>query len=134
VCGRGDKDICGGHSYRWRRYGDFRADIPIREYTLSEAGIPTFVEGDTEEDRFLNRINEGAEHWIWTGSTMRSGSPQVCYGGFNQGAARVSYLVFVGPLPEGSRVRPNCGEKLCVKPEHLEVVLTGQRAHLAVAA
>jgi len=39
-----------------------------------------------------------------------------------ESAHRASYLTFVGPIPEGTIIRQSCGNRLCVNPEHLEVL------------
>ena len=38
-----------------------------------------------------------------------------------QSANYVSYLAFVGPIPEGNLARTTCGNRLCVNPAHLEL-------------
>ena len=57
--------------------------------------------------------------WIWT----RGGSP-LGYGAFwSEGkvkrAHRVSYELYVGPIPEGLVIRHLCHNPACVNPEHL---------------
>ena len=38
-----------------------------------------------------------------------------------ESAHRVSYMTFVGPIPENMRVARTCGNRLCVKPDHLSL-------------
>lgn len=56
--------------------------------------------------------------WVWTGSVGR-GRPRIFYGGRNAKAHRVSYEVFVGPIPDGLDVDHLCFLTACVNPAHL---------------
>jgi hypothetical protein len=37
-------------------------------------------------------------------------------------ANRASYELFIGPISLDRRVRPRCGNRLCVEPERLELI------------
>ena len=37
-------------------------------------------------------------------------------------AHEFAYLLYKGAIPEGHVVRQTCGQKLCVAPDHLELV------------
>jgi len=39
-----------------------------------------------------------------------------------ESAHRASYMTFVGPIPDGAFVRQSCSNRLCINPEHLEVL------------
>lgn len=63
--------------------------------------------------------------WVWNGFLSHEG-----YGGFScciEGspksypAHRVSYMLYVGNIPEGLQVLHKCNNKRCVNPEHLYV-------------
>jgi hypothetical protein len=60
---------------------------------------------------------------IWTGTRNKDG-----YGGFNvsrwtkRKAHRVSYELFVGPIPAGAELDHLCKTRSCVEPTHLEPV------------
>lgn len=87
------------------------------------------------EDRFVRHIYFTSSCWLWTGSVNPNG-----YGAFgvrpNQPryAHRVSYELFVGPIPEKLTIDHLCHDPLscregnvcphrrCVRPEHLEAV------------
>lgn len=65
--------------------------------------------------------------WEWTGTTRKyKGKP---YGGqFHvgskryTGAHRFSYLAEHGPFPRSSDIKHGCGNKMCVRPSHLEIM------------
>lgn len=69
-------------------------------------------------DRFFAQVEKTESCWIWLGARLPN-----TYGRFAQMLAhRFSYAQFVGPIPAGMHVDHLCFNKLCVNPEHLEVV------------
>jgi len=73
-------------------------------------------------DLWERRINRTDTCWLWTGKPMSNGYGKITLGGVQMLAHRVSYELFVGPIPESFDVDHVCGEKLCVNPDHLEAV------------
>ena len=70
-------------------------------------------------DRFWKKVDKAFGCWLWTGSVHKSGYGQFRYMGKTQPAHRVSYELFVGPIPEGLDVLHSCDERRCVNPAHL---------------
>lgn len=70
--------------------------------------------------------------WLWLGS-LSSG-----YGKFTVGkerqAHRVSYVLHVGPIPEGLEIDHLCRTRQCVNPDHLEAVTAAENNRRAAAA
>lgn len=63
-------------------------------------------------------IGKSDECWLWQGA--RSGEyGGGWYNGKKEGAHRVSYMLFVGEIPEGLDVLHSCDTPLCVNPKHL---------------
>ena len=64
--------------------------------------------------------------WLWRGQISNSGYGRTMFsaaeGRGMESAHRASYLTFVGPIPDGTLVRQSCGNRLCINPEHLEVL------------
>src|SRR5262249_50021508 len=60
----------------------------------------------------------GDDCWIWTLS-LSEGYGQVYWNGFGGRAHRVSYQVFVGPIPADRQVQHKCDRKDCINPRHL---------------
>lgn len=75
--------------------------------------------------RFQNgftKLNGENACWIWNGATDGSGYGQVKNLGKILKAHRVSYELYIGPIPEGLCVLHNCPEgdnPACVNPNHL---------------
>ena len=68
--------------------------------------------------------------WIWQGQVSNSG-----YGRLKQmqddktlqmvSAQSASYRAFIGSLPDGYLVKQCCGNRLCINPDHLELMQAG---------
>lgn len=70
--------------------------------------------------RFMAKVKRNKNGcWDWQSYTKAN------YGGFymdgdNKYAHRVSYTLFVGPIPPDGYIHHRCSNKLCVNPEHLQ--------------
>jgi hypothetical protein len=90
------------------------------------------------EARFRSKIQRGDYCWQWTGSVAR----RIGYGKFwrdgkTLSAHRVAYELFVGPIPDGLQLDHLCRNRLCVRPEHLQLVTVREnllRGHTHAAA
>jgi hypothetical protein len=62
--------------------------------------------------------------WEWTSTRMSAGYGQMWDGtrGRTQGAHRLFYEAFIGPIPEGLELDHLCRNRACVRPDHLEPV------------
>lgn len=60
--------------------------------------------------------------WIWMGSTDGDGYGQINLGNGKLGrAARVSYALFKGTIPNGLHVLHSCDIRPCINPDHLHL-------------
>ena len=84
------------------------------------------------EERFLSKVQIVNACWIWTGATGggRYGYGQAQWQGYRTGAHRVSWLLWRGELEEGQEVDHTCGNRLCVNPDHLQLVTHAQNKQL----
>lgn len=64
--------------------------------------------------------------WFWNGYHDRDGYAKMSYENYPSRACRVSYLEFVGEIPEGLVVDHLCRERGCVNPKHLECVTVAE--------
>lgn len=78
---------------------------------------------DSVKQRFEQKVKKTDTCWLWQGTKHRKG-----YGLFRAKRGRqhsmsfthiVAYEMYVGPVPEGMKVRHRCGNTSCVNPEHL---------------
>ena len=65
--------------------------------------------------------------WIWNGQVSNSGYGRVMEVQPDRSTKMVSaqtasYHAFIGTVPEGHLVKQRCGNRLCVNPEHLELL------------
>ena len=82
-----------------------------------------------ETERFLAKVDQSGECWLWTATKHVFGYGSFGHKGKKVGAHRMSYELFVGPIPEGMFVLHRCDVPECVKPDHL--FLGDQKANLA---
>ena len=72
------------------------------------------------DERFWQRVSRGESCWEWQGKPGPRGFGQVKVDGRPQLAHRAAWYFTSGQWPS-SDVRQTCGNKLCVRPEHLRV-------------
>lgn len=60
---------------------------------------------------------------LWVGSKSGSGYGQMQFGKRKEMAHRISYQLFVGPIPKGMSIDHICQVKLCVNYLHLQPML-----------
>ncbi|MFE5301833.1 HNH endonuclease signature motif containing protein [Streptomyces sp. NPDC056632] len=86
------------------------------------------------KDRCLSRVTKTDTCWLWSGTLTKDGCGSFRFG-LTNAAHRASYLLFVGPIPEGLQVDhvchnwdetcaggDTCRHRRCVNPAHLEAV------------
>ena len=72
----------------------------------------------------MEKIKFGDGCWEWVGAKQKGYGAITAGGGAGKilRAHRVSYEMFVGPIPEGLDLDHLCRNRGCVKPTHLEPV------------
>jgi hypothetical protein len=71
--------------------------------------------------RFLNSFDSGDGCWPWK-RPNRTGYGTFGFNARHFTAYRLSYELFVGPIPDGLHIDHKCENKACVNPDHLEPV------------
>jgi len=74
------------------------------------------------EDRFWKKVMKTETCWLWTACLDLDGYGLISSGGhdgINLKAHRVSYLINIGPIPEGLSILHRCDVRCCVNPHHL---------------
>lgn len=83
---------------------------------------------ESNRQRILDSVGTipDSDCWMWCGQISNTGYGRIMLSGPQgrsmESAHRASYTAFVGPIPERTIVRQICGNRLCVNPDHLEIV------------
>lgn len=64
--------------------------------------------------------------WLWTRAKKENGYGVVWDGSRTRYVHRVSYELFVGPIPDGLTIDHLCRVRSCLNPQHLEPVTAGE--------
>jgi hypothetical protein len=107
---------------------------PISKYTAKHRGAvkgqPTrYRHGHAMKGRTITRLADAAPYeitdtgcWIWRRTKAWSGYAMMRDAGKGRLAHRVYFERAKGPIPAGYQLDHLCRERLCVNPDHLEVV------------
>lgn len=81
----------------------------------------------SEIDRLLSRVEPSSQGcWEWQGARTGSGYGAQQFRGRLESTHRISYLLHVGPIPNGLCIDHLCRNTICCNPEHLEAVTPGE--------
>ena len=69
-------------------------------------------------DLFESKVVRQDGCWGWNGC-LSNGYGAIGHSGKSLGAHRVSYELFVGPVPKGMHVCHKCDNPICTNPDHL---------------
>src|SRR5262245_27382487 len=71
--------------------------------------------------RFMDKVELIPFHacWEWVGCRDHSGYGKLSINRIPQYAHRVSYQLFVGPIPDGMQIMHKCDNPGCSRPSHL---------------
>ena len=75
----------------------------------------------TIEEQFSDKFIVTPGCWLWVGLRDKDGYGLIRKKHRGLRAHRISYELFVAPIPAGLIVRHKCDTPRCVNPEHLEV-------------
>lgn len=108
--------MCSAHLERLRIHGDVLEDVPIRQKGTS---------GLAPEAVFQQHMPDAPPEngcWEWTGPVNDDGYGLIecTVNGkrIRDRAHRVSYRMFVGPIPDEVIVRHTCDNRPCCQPQH----------------
>lgn len=83
---------------------------------------------DSEKERFNSKwIEKGGCH-LWQGYLDRDGYGTFFFRKMNRRAHRVSYYYTMGDIPKGMVIDHICGNRSCVKPDHLRLLTPRENA------
>lgn len=71
-------------------------------------------------ERFIPVPESGC--WLWLGSETKDGYGRLWINGKYERAHRISYKLFIGPIPDGMHLDHLCRVHCCINPLHLEAV------------
>lgn len=108
------KGYCVSHYRFWKKYGD-----PLKRMRRTRLGPVRDTVAEALADRF-EILDSGC--WEWQGGRLPQGYGQFSWRGVGKSAHLWSWLVSVGPIPEGLELDHLCRNRGCINPDHLEPV------------
>ena len=73
--------------------------------------------------RFWTKVNKSRSCWLWLGGGDGQGYGSFKYNGKTIRAHRFAYQICKGAIPKGLQIDHLCRNRICVNPDHLEVVV-----------
>lgn len=106
------RTYCGKHYQRWRLTGRLTVKRILGD---DKARLLSWVDADVDAPcwRWKGQISNGGYGLM---SLTRKGHQRM------MSAHRVSYMLLVGPIPDGLTLDHLCRNRWCVNPDHLEAV------------
>jgi hypothetical protein len=101
------KEFCKKHYQKYKKYGDPLAG----KYSQNKAGSKEYISENSEID--INNC------WIWKRFKNKKKYGKAHFQGRDIYAHRLSYLTFIGEIPNNLYVLHNCDITACVNPKHL---------------
>ena len=69
--------------------------------------------------RFTSHVDKSGDCWLWQPGKDKDGYGKIKVAGKHLRAHRLSYELYVGPIPESVMVLHRCDVPGCVNPDHL---------------
>jgi len=75
-------------------------------------------------ERFWSKVNKTDTCWLWTAARYSTGDAMFRFEGKTVRAHRTAWFIagYVWPIPKGYAVSNTCRNKLCVRPDHLQLI------------
>lgn len=106
----------------------------LRSGHTKTCGCGTARKGVRLIDSFWARVAKTDFCWLWNGSRCSAGYGQLVVNGRQTMAHRFAWEIENGAIPDGLTVDHLCMNKLCVNPDHMELVTRGENARRHIFA